>query len=101
MTTRKQTLKAWGELALYVLAPFSMVKDIPVPNYDKSELLDIMNVIKSDINEHEKLEAEHEALIKDVARYFELISKCPIWTLYENNEFHKLDEKLSKVGKEE
>ena len=54
-----KALKAWGDLALYVLAPFSEIKDITVPNYDKGDLMDMLNIIKRDINEHELLNFKH------------------------------------------
>ena len=61
------------------------------------------------ISQQEKLQAEHEALKRDVARYFELIDS-PMKNIHETSleqklseydEFIALKEKLSKVGKEE
>lgn len=49
------------------------------------------------ITQQEKLQAEHEALKKDVARYFDLLENYEDYT----NEFIELGNKLSKVGKEE
>ena len=52
------------------------------------------------ISQQEKLQAEHEALKKDVARFMYLLSKENT-TNKESFEVVTLGEKLSKVGKEE
>ena len=58
------------------------------------------------IKQQEQLQAEHEALKRDVARYFELKDKKINHdsTILENKEFYDLRDKLyklSKVGNEE
>ena len=50
------------------------------------------------ISQQEKLQAEHEALKKDVARFFELDG---YYMDMITEEYSKLIDKLSKVGKEE
>lgn len=95
MTTRKQALKAWGELALYVLAPFSKIQDITVPTHDKSELVDMLNIIKFDINEHEKLEEENKALKLKHAKVTELLGLYQTYH-YEPSEINQLIKTLEK-----
>lgn len=50
------------------------------------------------ISQQEALEAEHEALKRDVARYFEIYD-CELKQGEWWNEYTALKEKLSKVGK--
>ena len=61
------------------------------------------------LNKSKTTEKEHEALKRDIARYFELIDS-PMKNIHETsleqklseyNEFLSLKEKLSKVGKKE
>lgn len=56
-----------------------------------------IKVILKYIKQQETLQAEHEALKKDVARYFDMLENYEGYS----NEFRALYEKLSKVGKEE
>lgn len=55
------------------------------------------------ITQQETLQTEHEALKKDVARYFETRNRLKTILPNANDitEFWNLEDKLSKVGKEE
>jgi cell shape-determining protein MreC len=62
-------------------------------DFTKEELQPLIDYL----NKSETTEKEHEALKKDVARYFDLLENYEDYT----NEFRTLYEELSKVGKEE
>ncbi len=79
------------------------------------EALELVKILYFNINEkttkelnrtskiYNKLDnyiAQQEQLSKDVARYFEL-RDMPYLELHEIEEFHDLEDKLSKVGKAE
>lgn len=73
-------------------------------NIANLEIKDIVTGIKTHvIPTIEALESEHEALKKDVARYFEDRNRFENTLVSDEElaEFWKLEEKLSKVGKEE
>ena len=64
---------------------------------------ELIKVMAEYISQQEKLQAEHETLKRDVARYFETRNRLKIKTVTEDDIaiLHALEEKLSKVGKEE
>ena len=48
------------------------------------------------ISQQEQLQAEHEALKRDIARYFELTKKMPAQSFEDYNEWNDLHDKLTK-----
>lgn len=85
MTPKEQLDK----LAVYLLAP----KEEANVQLDYNEIALILSDVKQSLN-------EHEALKKDVARYFELAPKFKSITKEKQIECYQLQDKLSKVGKE-
>lgn len=85
MTPKEQLDK----LAVYLLAP----KEEANVQLDYNEIALILSDVKQSLN-------EHEALKKDVARYFELFMNRKR-TIHESTEILDLFVKLSKVGKKE
>ena len=67
------------------------------------ELSKMISTVRNYINDMEALETEHEALKRDIARYFEIDEKSHVdrLTVLEGQEKVELAIKLSKVGKEE
>lgn len=98
MITQDEANKRLNNLILKINETFGDVHD------------DDIDCLLAYIAQQGKLQVEHESLVKNVARYFELLNKLkdeemfPTEVLFDDFDYKELgdlENKLSKVGKEE